>query len=345
VRTTFISTASLLNTPRVGIARMQADLVRLNREVISGRLADVGLNLGAETGQSVTLHVDTQSLAALVRSNATVTTRLEQTQTALDQLRKGANTFLQQLVSNVDSQGSPAVIKQFAGSALAGFIGQANASDGHSYLFGGINSAVAPLSAYADGPQAAVDAAFLAKFGVAQNDPLASGISGADMADFLANEFAALFDDPQWGTTWSSAANEPVRGRISQTETIDTTVSANQPAMRKLAMVYTMVANLGIDQLGAEARQVVLDKAIDVLGDAEADLIAVQVGVGTAQNQVREATERLTLQQEILERRIAVLEGVDPAEAKVKIDTLTTQIEMSYSLTARLLRMSMLNYA
>ena len=34
-----------------------------------------------------------------------------------------------------------------------------------------------------------------------------------------------------------------------------------------------------------------------------------------------------------------------PAEAKVKIDTLTTQIEMSYSLTAKLLQMSLLNYA
>ena len=36
--------------------------------------------------------------------------------------------------------------------------------------------------------------------------------------------------------------------------------------------------------------------------------------------------------------------GVDPAEAKVKIDTLTTQLEMSYSLTAKLLQLSIINY-
>jgi flagellar hook-associated protein 3 FlgL len=53
----------------------------------------------------------------------------------------------------------------------------------------------------------------------------------------------------------------------------------------------------------------------------------------------------LTVQGDILETRIGALEGVDPMEAKVRIDTLTTQIEMSYALTVRFLEMSILNYA
>ena len=77
-------------------------------------------------------------------------------------------------------------------------------------------------------------------------------------------------------------------------------------------------------------------------GNCEVSQSDVKVRV---QNQVSDATERLTTQQSILETQIDSLEGVDASQAKVKIDTLTTQIEMSYSLTAKLLQMSLLNYA
>ena len=99
----------------------------------------------------------------------------------------------------------------------------------------------APIAQYDAGPGAAVDAAFLAKFGFAQDDPAAANIDGATMSDFLDNEFAQLFADPDWGTTWSSASDQTITSRITPTETATTSVSANEPAMRKLAEVYTMV--------------------------------------------------------------------------------------------------------
>jgi flagellar hook-associated protein 3 FlgL len=342
VRTTFISTASLLGTPRTGIQRMQQDLVRLNKEVVSGRMADVGLNLGAETGRSVTLHIDTKSLASFAASNDTVSTRLDQTQAALDKLRGDANSFLTQIISARATDGK--MIASQAQSALSGFIADANASDGHGYLLAGINSANAPLNDFDAGSKAAIDAAFLAKFGVAQDDPAAASISATDLSDFLDNEFSQLFADPDWGTTWSTASDQAVTNRISPTETVTTSVSANEPAMRKLAMVYSMLAGLGVDHLGAEARQALFDKATSIAGDAISGITSLQASVGATQNRVKDATERLNVQQTILEQRIGTLEGVDPAEAKVRIDTLTTQIEMSYSLTAKLLQMSILNY-
>ena len=63
-----------------------------------------------------------------------------------------------------------------------------------------------------------------------------------------------------------------------------------------------------------------------------------------AQGRIADATERVMLQKSILENRIATIEGVDPAEAKTKLDMLSVQIEMSYSLTVRLMRLSILNY-
>jgi flagellar hook-associated protein 3 FlgL len=342
VRATFISTYTMWNLPRSNVLRMQSELAHLNQEISTGRMADVGLELGAGSAQAARLHIDVAAFDAVVKSNQLTSTRLEQTTAALDALTANANAFLEELVV---ARAANAPLAARASSALSVFISQANASDGNLYLFAGINSAVAPIADYDVAAKAAVDAAFLAKFGVSQSDPTVDQIDAVDMADFIDNEFADLFADPDWGTTWSSASDQVMRSRISTAQTLETSISANEPAMRKLAMVYTMVSELGIDGLAEDTRGAILDKAVGMLSEAFSGLTVLGMDIGVKQNRVNDATERLQIQQSIVEQRVAVLEGVDPLEAKVKLDTLTTQIEMSYSLTARLLRLSILNYA
>jgi flagellar hook-associated protein 3 FlgL len=342
MRTQFVSTASLLATPRSNVGRMQQQLVRLNQEVVTGRMADVGLNLGAQTSRSVTLHMDVAALDQMVSSNGQISSRLQQTQAALDKLRSDGESFLNRLVGTGTQD--PQNIAVAARSAMADFVAGANASDGGNYLFGGINTGNPPIADFNGGPKAAIDAAFLAKFGITQDDPAVADIDPADLADFLDNEFADLFADPEWANTWSDASDTTVTSRISLSEKTSTSATANEPAMRKLAEVYSMVGYLGIDKLGTSAQQVLINKAIGLVSGGTKGLTDIQSSLGDTENQVKDATTRLQAQQSILQQRIGALEGVDPAEAKVKIDTLSNQIEMSYSLTVKLLQMSILNY-
>lgn len=343
MRATFISTSTLLDTPRTGVLRKQVEMARLSKEISTGRMADVGLNLGAATGRAASLHIDTAAIDGLIDANGATVERMKQSQAALSKMTSDANTFLQQLIVSRNA-GTP--LGQLGGTNLAGFVSDANTgTTGGGYLFGGINSAIKPVADYSAGPKAEVDAAFLAAFGIVPGDAGAENITAAGMSTFLDTQFAALFGDPDWGTTWSSASDTPVKNRISTTETVETSVGANEQAMRRLAMAYTMVAGLGIDKLGEGARQAVVDKAIAVLGEAIGGVTALGQRLGAAENRVTAATTRLTLQKDILERRISIVEGVDPAEAKVRLDTLATQVEMSYSLTVKLLQMSILNYA
>ena len=344
MRASFISTASLVGAPRIGVARMQQELVRLNQEVVTSRMADVGLTLGARTAQSVSLHVDSKAIGSLIGSNGTIAAHLAQQQSALDTMRSGADDFMQELISGQTSGGDGNLVRA-ARLALASFTQAVNVSDGHDYLFSGINVSTAPLADYDSGPGTAVTAAFTVKFGFAPDDAAAAGITGTEMSDFLDNEFDALFADPAWGATWSSASDQVVTSRIDTATTVATSVSANEPAMRKLAEAYTLVGYLGYDGLSADAQAAILAKAKSLVGDGNDRLVDIQGSLGGVQNRVTEATERLETQQSILATHIDSLEGVDAAEAKVKIDMLTTQIEMSYSLTARLLQMSLLNYA
>ncbi len=155
MRTSSVSTATLVGTPRANISRMQNDLVRLNQEVVTSRMADVGLVLGARTAQSVSLHIDSNALASLIDSNSATSARLQQQQSALDTMRSGADDFLQTLIS-AQTSGDGTTVVQAAKSALASFTQTANASDGRNYLFGGVNSSTAPIANYDSGPGAAV---------------------------------------------------------------------------------------------------------------------------------------------------------------------------------------------
>ena len=57
MQTSFISTASLVGAPRSDITRMQTEVARLSEEVSTGRMADVGLNLGAAAGAGLPGHL------------------------------------------------------------------------------------------------------------------------------------------------------------------------------------------------------------------------------------------------------------------------------------------------
>jgi flagellar hook-associated protein 3 FlgL len=52
----------------------------------------------------------------------------------------------------------------------------------------------------------------------------------------------------------------------------------------------------------------------------------------------------MSLQKDILDEKITHLEAVDPAEAKIRIDQLSTQLQTSYSLTAQLKNLSLINF-
>jgi flagellar hook-associated protein 3 FlgL len=75
----------------------------------------------------------------------------------------------------------------------------------------------------------------------------AVNITPAAMNNFLDNAFATEFDDPAWGTNWSSASDQVMRSRISTTQTVDSSASANDKAFRKLAMAYTMLSGLDLE--------------------------------------------------------------------------------------------------
>jgi flagellar hook-associated protein 3 FlgL len=263
-------------------------------------------------------------------------------------LQSTAQNFVGTLLASRDAEGGATVAQGAAESGLKGLISGLNNTVGGEFLFAGINTGVKPVTDYYATPpgpnQTAVAAAFTAAFGTTQSDPANAGITGAAMQNFLDTTFSALFDDPAWSSDWSSASSQNMNSRISPSEVVQTSANASEQAFRKLAKAYTMVSDLGVQNLNREAFSVVADQASRLAGEAIQDLVGIQSRLGTAAAHVDTANQRMSAQTNILNNQIDNLEKVDPFEASTRVTNLLTQLETSYSLTARVQRLTILNY-
>jgi len=342
----YISTLMLSSSLRYSITNNQAALSKASTEATTGRFADVGLELGATTGGDVTLRADLNFADQLVDTNGLVAGRLDVTQDRITQLSNTATEFLKDLIAARSTDGGGRIILPPASSNLQDLIGALNISYNGSYLFSGINTQTQPITAYTAGSASKnqVDSDFLAAFGFSQSSASVSSITPAQMQTFLNTSFDAEFASPAWNTNWSTATDQVMQSRISTTELADTSVSANQIGFRKLAEAYTMMADLGNANLNQSTFQVVVDKAIGLVGSAITDLAALGGSVGTVQQRITTATDKLKTQKDILSNQIVGMEKVDPAEASTRVNALQTQIQTALALTSQLQKISLINY-
>jgi flagellar hook-associated protein 3 FlgL len=346
--TGFTSTKALNDGNRLTILKLQKRLVTAQQELASGRLADTGLTLGGRTSETVSLRQQYARLTTLKETNSFVTTRLDVSQTVLSTLSETAQKFIGTMIATRDAEGGASVAQNEAKADLVALIDGLNNTVGGEYLFAGINNTVKPMTDYfatpASAARTAVANAFTAAFGTTQSDPANVAITGAAMQTFLDTTFSALFDDPSWSTDWSSASTVNVTSRISAFETVESSANTDEQAFRKLAKAYTMVADLGAENLSREAFAQVADTASRLAGEAIQDLSGIQARLGTSAARVTAANSRMSAQIDIINSQIDNLEQVDPFEAATRVTTLMTQLETAYSLTARVQRLTILNY-
>jgi len=342
-----ISSFSISSALRQSILTAQSNLSDTEVEVSTGRYADVGRTLGAEAGESVSLRQEGSLLQTITNSNNLISTRLSTTQNVLSELASSAQNFLNSLIAVDNSTANAGSLQSSAKTSLNDLTTSLNSSFDGGYLFAGINTSNAPITDYygTSAPNAqAVDNAFSAAFGMTQSSANVSSISGTAMQNFLNGQFASLFQGTNWASDWSSATDQVQTTQISATETVATSVSANQNAFKELASAYTMVANLGTQNLNSDAYAAVMSTAQSTMSKAINDLTDLQANVGTVQSSISSANDQMSLEMNYLTTQVNNLESVDPAEASTRVTALQTQIETAYSLTAQLHSMSLVNY-
>ena len=339
--------ATSFSTP-AATARVRAELNRANQELASGRLADVGLELASRAGYLAELDSRRNVLEGL-RDDANIARgRLAVIQQSLAQAADGAQDYLKLLLPLKTGQGDAKLAQEQAAGLLQQLASLLNVSYQGAHVFGGRNISGLPLADYfAEPPSAArqaVENAFIARFGFPPSDPAVATITAADMRDFLANDLPPLFEPPQWQANFSTATDDAMRTPIGENDTVPSTTSANDPAIRKLAMAYVMMAGLGTENLNAAARQEVVAAAIEATGEAIAGLDTMRSLIGVREERVRKAVDNLDARIALMEKEVAGMQQVDIHEAAERVNALTLQLETSYRLSGRLQKLSLLKF-
>lgn len=105
-----------------------------------------------------------------------------------------------------------------------------------------------------------------------------------------------------------------------------------------------MLTNLGVSNLSNDTYQAVVSAATNYLDQGVSGLTGLQEQVGVMQSDLKSAQQNMGTQKDLLNTQIGTLENVDPAQASVTVTNLMTQIETSYSLTARIQQLSLTKY-
>ncbi len=347
-----ISNLSIQTSMRLTIRQAQNELIKAQQEVTTGIYADIGAEIGGATSTVVDLTRDSLRLQSIKSTNAIATQRLEASQEALDQMAQAGDDMNEALIalSGTANTGNLETAIQAITSALDTFTSMANTSLGGEYLFSGINSDVQPLEPYSDTSAAklAFDAEFLSYFGFPQTDAQTATIAGSgaapSMEDFITNVVEPMYSGADWTTDWSSATDEVMTSRISQTETVETSSSVNSKGMRYFALASVVAKELLALDLSDNSRAMVTKKAIEYTGIATTGINSTRTMLGLSENRIEKANESLQVQIDIIDTTLTSKIEVDAYEASTRVNNLLSLVEASYTLTAKIQALSLVNY-
>ncbi|GHC64481.1 flagellar hook-associated family protein [Limoniibacter endophyticus] len=347
MKASYVSSSAISEALRYSLSRMQKDLVQNQQEATLGRHADVGLALGASTGQAVSLRRDTDRLNSLLNANSQATNRLEATQASLTVAQEASTKFLTTLTAATGGNVHRSVLAAEAKSTLAQLTDALNTSINGQFIFAGINTDAKPVADFNDpNSQArqAFETAFETRFGFAMDDPQVATIPAEDIVSFVDTEVNELFMGDGWGEHVSSASDQLISARISLNETADVSVSANEDAIRQMMMGVVTITLLADTPLSTDAMKAVTDRSLEQFGGVVGEIGQLQSRTGIIQNRVNSASTRVESQVQVFQAMTLDLESVDPYEAATKVNDLLTQIDVAYALTARIQNLSLLNH-
>jgi flagellar hook-associated protein 3 FlgL len=344
----FVSTPYLANVLVQPVQQAQAQLATATTEASTGEYADLGLQLGDQSGYELSLKEKVQQLQTLTSGNSLVATNLSTAQDTLSTMSSSARSIAASLTSWMPGTGAGAQLATMGVSALQGLTALANATSGEIYVFGGINSSTAPLADYFSIPVSAarnaVYQAFLTTFGCLPTDPGAANITASQMQSFLSGPFAGLFSSANWTSNWSSASSVNTIAEIAPGQMATTSVNANAAGFQRLAQAYTMLAEFGGSQLSLSAQQAVASAALPLVTQGQSSLTDVRAGLGATQSQVTDANTAMSSQLTLVEQQVNSLDNVDQTAIAAKITSLTDEIQTAYDLTARLQTLNLAQY-
>lgn len=315
-------------------ARIKQDLTRITAELSSGVKADVVDHLGGDFGYLAGIEQGIARLSsyrAITEEHSLVIASQQQSLGKLREFGEISTTFL-----SLPDAANRTLIRNAGAEALANFasaLSTLNTQVGGRIVFSGVATNL-PAVADSETILASVEAELL----------VAGAASAQDVVTVVNDWFAAGGAYETVGYIGGAASTTDVV--LSDYEVSDPPVTAEDDAIRRQLASLALGALLGRDVLAGD-----LDAQGDLarltgeslLASGE-DLIALQAQLGGVEAQIERASVEISAEADALALAKAQLIEVDPYDAASELQTAESQLQMIYAITARLSRLSLVEY-
>ena len=335
--------SSLSNQDNLQLNRLK--LEDAQTELSTGRYADVNLHLGSNVSRNLNWRLNLSEVQNFLDNNAQADGKANATQAALESVKSTGNNFMSMLTGVRGAQNGQTLIKQDAIYAFGGLRDAVNTAYAGQYVMGGLNTADPPAKDYKNGAaEAAFDTVFQAQFGFAKTDPQAKNITPAQMTAFLNGPFDNLFQGSNWNTNWSNATSTNLQTQIDTTQRVDINANAGEQPMKAMMQGIIAVMDAGTGNLNQSTFQTVVDYAFSKTGSAVQGVGEMESRIGEGQQMISQVTDKLNAKKNIVQLQIQNTEGVDAASVSVRINSLMSQMEASYTVTGKLAKLNLASY-
>ena len=306
------------------VVRLRERIDTTSEEAVTGRYKDMTAHLSGRIGKAMLGQKAIDDVANERTQLTLKETRLDiiqQSLTAIDDNIGQLGVRMKAALGSEDFTAREAVVRD-AEAALASTFSILNTRHGERYLFSGDATNTKPMGD--------VDA-FL-------DDVRSMAASATDAADF-STQMDAYFNTP--GSGWQANVYSG-----TTTASDPAGVTGTDPEITKTVWGLAVLALSGSDETLAlfNGKSDALIQATDTLADGQAALTNTRAERGILQAQIESSKSALDVEETVLTQSFNQMTARDQYEAASELKQLETSLEASYTLTARLANLSLLNF-
>ena len=311
---------------------LKTDLQRLTTEMATGQATDIGRQVGGDFSPLAGIDASLARLEGFKASTSEAALLSGAMQTVLGRV-EGMASSLGPLLLAASSAGTAIQINA-AGDEARQKLGTAIA------LYNTDISGRALFAGKATDSRAVMDVgALLAALDVE--------IIGATSALDVETRVSAWFDGPTGYASVGYLGDDPLHAlAVAPGETAELGFTAADPGIRDTLKGLAMAALLNRGALAGnpQARADLARKAGENLVNSQSSRADMAARLGTTEGQIEAAAVRNSSETSALQIARNAITGVDPYETATKLEAARQQIETMYALTARVSRLSLVDY-
>jgi flagellar hook-associated protein 3 FlgL len=343
-----VSGAGITIGRQANLQALQSQIAQSTAEIASGRKSDPAREMGVGASLLYRLYDDIQQGDAIKNTTALAGERMKTMQTAMTSIGKILeDTSAQILQSDALKQQSYNTLGADTPDILASIADLLNTDFQGQKVFGGTDSAARPISNIADLPtrmKAILDTAVAANGGAALDAATVQDVM--DQIDDVFGGAGSAFYTDYYTSASKTDDGTPNLVRIGEGQTLAYDVRGDNAAFKDAMHALALTSLLGGDnsKLTEAAKTALASRAGELMRGAQTNLTTLAGTLGTKEARLEHVA---TIQERTVSAatsQINTLEGADYYTLSDRVSMLKIQLQATYSITAQLQTLSLVNY-